>query len=125
MRISIHATIENEDGASPSHEIQVGEITRDPGVDPASCLGLFVLEAHPLLQRIQGVVLNEQADEFIRIAAGCLACGRRLGIKDTKSLVYRTAYGKALLRSRASTHDVAHAALCRAMGPRSPLWRTR
>ncbi len=67
MRISIHATIENEDGASPSHEIQVGEITRDLGVDPASGLGLFVREAHALLQRIQGVVLNEQADEFIRV----------------------------------------------------------
>ena len=38
-------------------------------------------------------------DEFVRVAAGCLACGRPLGIKDTKPLVYRTVYGKALLRS--------------------------
>ena len=45
------------------------------------------------------MVLNEQADEFVRVAAGCLACGRRLGIKDTKLLVYRTVYGKARLRS--------------------------
>ena len=42
MRISIHATIENDDGASPSPQIQVGEITRAPGDDPASGLGLFV-----------------------------------------------------------------------------------
>ena len=55
MRISIQATIENEDGASPSHEIQVGEITRDPGVEPACGLGLLVREAHALLQRIQGL----------------------------------------------------------------------
>jgi hypothetical protein len=98
MRVSIHATIENENGSS-SQAIQVGEITREAGVDPASGLGLFVREANALLQQIQSVVLNEQADEFIRVAAGCLACGRRLGIKDTKSLVYRTVYGKALLRS--------------------------
>jgi hypothetical protein len=45
------------------------------------------------------VVLNLQADEFIRVAAGCLACDRRLGIKDTKQLAYRTMYGKAILRS--------------------------
>lgn len=79
--------------------IHIGEVTRDAGVDPASGLGLFVREAQALLQQIQIVVLNEQADEFIRVAARCLACGKRLGIKDTKPLVYRTVYGKALLRS--------------------------
>ena len=79
--------------------IQIGGITREASVDPASGLGLFVREANALLQQIQTVVLNEQADEFIRVAAGCLACAQRLGINDTKSLVYRTAHGKALLRS--------------------------
>jgi hypothetical protein len=69
MRITIHATIENDGGLSPSHAIPVGEITRDPGVDPASGLGLFVRETNALLRQIQTVVLNEQEDEFIRIAA--------------------------------------------------------
>jgi IS5 family transposase len=62
-------------------------------------MGLFLREAHELLRQIQTLVLNEQAAEFARVAAGCLACGRRLGIKDTKPLVYRTAFGKAVLRS--------------------------
>ena len=79
--------------------MQIGEARRDAGVDPASGLGLFVREANALLRQIQSVVLNKQSDEFIRVAAGCLACGTRLGIKDTKSLVYRTVYGKAVLRS--------------------------
>ena len=61
-------------------------------------MGLFVREAHELLRQLRAVVLREQVDEFVRVAAGCLACGRRLGIKDTKPLVYRTAYGKAILR---------------------------
>ncbi len=85
MRITIHATIENAGAASAPQVVQIGEVTRDAGVDPASGLGLFVREANALLRQLQGVVLNEQADEFIRVAAGCLACGRRLGIKDTKS----------------------------------------
>lgn len=99
MRITIHATIENADASSAPQVVHIGEVTRDAGVDPASGLGLFVREANALLRQIQSVVLNEQADQFIRVAAGCLACGRHLGIKDTKSLVYRTVYGKTILRS--------------------------
>jgi hypothetical protein len=41
MRIFIHATIENENGSS-SQAIQVGEVTREAWLDPASGLGLFV-----------------------------------------------------------------------------------
>ena len=99
MRITLHATIENADNSSALQLVHIGEVRRDAGVDPASGLGLFVREANALLRQIQSVVMNEQADEFIRVAAGCLACGTRLGIKDTKSLVYRTVYGKAVLHS--------------------------
>ncbi len=125
MRITIHATIENADTSSAPQVVHIGEVTRDAGVDPASGLGLFVREANALLRQIQSVVLNEQADQFIRVAAGCLACGRHLGIKDTKSLVYRTVYGKTILRSPRFTPAAAPAALCRATVPPSLLWRTR
>ena len=124
MRISIQATIENPNGSSPSQVIHIGEVKREPGVDPASGLGLFVQEANALLQQIQTVVLNEQADEFVRVAAGCIACGRRLGIKDTKPLGYRTVYGKAACAAPAFTHAAAGAALCPATASRSRLWRT-
>ena len=81
MRITIHATI--EDASSAPQLVQIGEVTRDAGVDPASGLGLFVREANALLRQIQSVVLNEQADEFIRVAAACQACGTRFtGIKQ-------------------------------------------
>jgi hypothetical protein len=98
MRISIQACLESEGSSSPK-VITIGCVERNPGVDPASGMGLFVREAHELLRQLHAIVLREQADEFVRVAAGCLACGRRLGIKDTKPLVYRTAYGKAVLRS--------------------------
>lgn len=41
MRITIHATIENADDSSASEVVQIGEVTRDAGVDPASGLGRF------------------------------------------------------------------------------------
>ncbi len=62
MRISIQATIECADGSLPSQVIHIGEVKREPGVDPASGLGLFVREANALLREIQTVVLNEQAE---------------------------------------------------------------
>ena len=97
MRISIRTCVEGKD--SSPRVISIGCVERDAGVDPASGLGLFLRVAHELLRQIQTLVLNEQADEFVRVAAGCLACGRRLGVKDTKPLVYRPAFGKAVLRS--------------------------
>ncbi len=56
-------------------------------------------EAHELLQQLQTVVLYEQVGKFVDASARCLACGTRLGIKDTKRLVYRTTFGKTSLRS--------------------------
>ena len=61
MRSTTHATVENADG-SFAPQVEIGEVTRDAGEDPASGLGLFVREANALLRRIQSVVLNEQAD---------------------------------------------------------------
>ncbi|MGT2455327.1 ISKra4 family transposase [Cupriavidus basilensis] len=98
MRISIQACIEGE-GTQPSKVITVGVIERKADFAPASGLGLFLRETHELLQQLQTVVLNEQVDQFVGAAARCRACGTRLGIKDTKPLVYRTAFGKARLRS--------------------------
>src|SRR4029078_3583416 len=120
-----HATIESEDASLAPQVGQLGEVTRNAGGDPACGLALFVREAYALLRQIHSAVLTEQADEFIRVAAGCLACGRRLGIKDTKSLVYRAVYGKAVCAAHAFTLAAASAALCLATGPQFRLWRTR
>ena len=98
MRISIEARVEGEDSSS-AKVVTLGRVERDAGTDPSSGLGLFLHESHELLRQLQDLVITEQAEEFVRAAAGCLACGQRLGIKDTKSLVYRTAFGKARLRS--------------------------
>lgn len=98
MRISIQACIERA-GEQPSKVIEVAVIERNADVAPASGLGLFIRESQEILRQLQTVVLTEQVDQFIRITGRCQLCGGRLGIKDTKSLVYRTAFGKARLRS--------------------------
>ncbi|AAP85850.1 ISKra4 family transposase (plasmid) [Cupriavidus necator H16] len=98
MRISIQACIERA-GEQPSKVIEVAVIERNADVAPASGLGLFIRESQEILRQLQTVVLTEQVDQFIRITGRCQLCGGRLVIKDTKSLVYRTAFGKARLRS--------------------------
>lgn len=98
MRISIQACIERA-GEQPSKVIEVAVIERNADVASASGLGLFIRESQEILRQLQTVVLTEQVDQFIRITGRCQLCGGRLGIKDTKSLVYRTAFGKARLRS--------------------------
>jgi hypothetical protein len=98
MRFSIQACIQGE-GLEPSRVITVGVVDREDDFAPASGLGLFMREAHELLEKLQTVLLNGQVDKFVDASARCLACGTRLGIKDTKRLVYRTTFGKASLRS--------------------------
>jgi hypothetical protein len=71
----------------------------DAEAAPASGLGLFIGEAHQLLRQLQTVVLREQAARFMERVSRCWQCGSRLGIKDSKTIVYRTVYGKAHLDS--------------------------
>lgn len=98
MRISIRAHIET-DGDRSIEPVTVGVIERSGEGDPAAGLGLFLREGRELLKQIQAVGLDLQVDDFIGFAARCLACGKPLGIKDTKSLVYRTAFSKSSIRS--------------------------
>ncbi|MBV9892443.1 MAG: hypothetical protein JO090_16365 [Rhizobacter sp.] len=125
MRITIHATIENADGSAAPQVIEIGEVTRDAGVDPASGLGLFVREANALLRQIQMVVLNEQAGEFIRVAAGCLAWGRRWASRIRSPWFIGRCTARRSCAARAFTDAAAHAALCLDTAPPSRLWRTR
>lgn len=98
MRITIQAVVDREDGLSPA-TVALGTIERQPDCAPSSGLGLFVGESHDILQRLQGVMLQEQTVVFLKSAASCKGCGARLPTKTTRSLVYRTAFGKVKLDS--------------------------
>jgi hypothetical protein len=94
MRFAIQAVISEVDGRETRTE-DIGVLEYNADAAPASGLGLFIGEAHRLLRQLQTVVLREQAARFMERASRCRQCGSRLGVKDTKTIVYRTVYGKA------------------------------
>ena len=98
MRISVQAFIES-DGNEPTKPLILGVIERAADADPASGLGLFLSETQELLRQLQSVVLTHQVDQFVAEAARCRGCGESLGIKDNRTMVYRTTFGKATLRN--------------------------
>ena len=98
MRITIQAIVEGADGEAPRTET-IGTVERDADGAPTSGLGLFLRETHAMLGQLQAIVLREQASQFLDRAALCRQCGTRLATKDSKAVVYRTAFGKARLDS--------------------------
>ncbi len=54
---------------------------------------------HQTRSPLQALVLSEQVSQFLDRAALCRRCGVRLATKDSKVVVYRTAFGKARLDS--------------------------
>ena len=98
MRITIQALIESVKGGEPLTET-IGVVERDADGAPASGPGLFLRETHALLRQLQAIVLREQVAQFVERASRCRQCGGRLATKDSKTVVYRTAFGKARLDS--------------------------
>jgi hypothetical protein len=98
MRITIQALIEGVEESEP-HAETIGVVERDADGAPASGLGLFLRETHAVLRQLQAVVLREQIAQFVERASHCRRCGSRLATKDSKTVVYRTAFGKARLGS--------------------------
>jgi hypothetical protein len=74
-----------------------------------------------LLSQLLTVVLREQVARFMEHASRCRKCGSRLGVKDIKTIVYRTVYGKAHLDSprlfSACARCSSHATPARSFSP--------
>ena len=98
MRIIVQAVVQDDDGTTKLPSV-LAVIDRDRNSDPASGLGLFLREAHSLLKALQAVALGHQFDQFSRAVRRCRGCDRPLVRKDTKFLIYRTAFGKARIPS--------------------------
>jgi hypothetical protein len=98
MRITIHARVESAAGAAP-REVEIGAIERADDADPASGLGLLLREGHVVLAALQKVILDEQVGRLLERAARCSHCQQELPRKDSKGIVYRTAFGKVRLSS--------------------------
>ena len=98
MRIVVEVRIEDANQPNPA-PVKIGVIERSDDGAPSSGLGLFLRETKDLLQQLQAVVAQEQVARFVAAASKCRACQATLGTKDTKRLVYRTAFGVAQLVS--------------------------
>ena len=110
MRITIQEVVDRQDGLAPE-TFALGAVRREPDCDPSSGLGLFIRETHDMLLRLQSVVLKEQTALFLKSAVRCQGCGERLATKTTRSLVYRTAFGKVKLDSPQLYCRCAHCAV--------------
>jgi hypothetical protein len=62
-------------------------------------LGLTLAEAKVLLLAVQRQVLERQIAAFLALRTLCQTCGRARGIKDRKTIVFRTLFGKLELAS--------------------------
>jgi hypothetical protein len=62
-------------------------------------LGLSLAEAKALLLELQRQVLSRQIAAFLAARVACPTCGRARGIKDQKTIAFRTVFGKLALAS--------------------------
>jgi hypothetical protein len=62
-------------------------------------LGLTLNEAKALLLAVQRQILDTQIAAFLASRTSCQTCGRTRGIKDRKTIVFRTLFGKLELAS--------------------------
>jgi hypothetical protein len=62
-------------------------------------LGLTLAEAKALLVEVQRQVLSRQIAAFVASRTPCPTCGRSRGIKDRKTIVFGTLFGKLELMS--------------------------
>jgi hypothetical protein len=62
-------------------------------------LGLSLAEAKMLLLEVQRQLLTRQTAAFLAARVACPSCGRARGVKDHKTIVFRTPFGKLELAS--------------------------
>ena len=97
MRIVIQAGIEQASGRRDT--VELGVVERAADAAPSSGLGLLLAESRQLLAALQKVVIAEQTKEVVTAMSRCGGCRKALAVKDTGTIVYRTAFGRASLAS--------------------------
>ena len=95
LRFNVQLVMIAEDGEETAHEL----IVLDKEHERIEQLGLSLAEAKLLLRELQQQVLERQIAAFLGCRVVCPACGRARGIKDRKSLWFRTLFGKLALAS--------------------------
>jgi len=61
-------------------------------------IGLTMNEAKSVLSGLQTHLVEQQIDAYVRAHSSCTMCHRQLGIKDLRTIRYRTLFGKLSLK---------------------------
>lgn len=91
MKVRVQVVIEGTEGELPS-SVEVAIIERDALTQEA--LGLTVAEAKHLLSGVQKAMVTEQAKTYVSQRQCCEQCGQKQWVKDHRSIVVRTVFGK-------------------------------
>src|ERR671933_1977794 len=100
LRFKVQLVMIAEDGEETAHEL----VVLDKEHERIEQLGLSLAEAKLLLRELQQQVLERQIAALLGRRVACPACGRARGIKDRKSLRFRTLFGKLALTSPRLRH---------------------
>jgi nucleotidyltransferase/DNA polymerase involved in DNA repair len=116
VQVVIEADEDDANGDPQSRVVhEVAGIERgDLSVDT---LGLQLAEAKDLLQRVQKVLIEEQARRCLAERIACPQCHRPRGHKDSKTIVMRTLFGTVRLSSPRWYHCSCQAQPTRTFSP--------
>jgi hypothetical protein len=95
MKIRIQVIVEQGDDQHIQLAEEVACFSRE-NLLPAT-LGLQLAEGKDILAEIQRVIATQQVAAFIKEARPCSHCQKLRGLKDAKTLVMRTVFGKLTL----------------------------
>lgn len=112
MRCKVQVVMETDSGESV-HEI--ARFDREAG--GLESIGLTLAEAKTLLAEIQGVVVQQQAAEYLKRHQHCPACGKVLLHKGSHALTFRTLFGNLTLPSPRLFHCVCQPHETRTFSP--------
>lgn len=97
MRFTITLTAATDD--RPTSGISIAVIERDDDTLTIDDLGLRIAESKRLLAALQLAVVQTQALDWCRRQRACPCCGSARQIKDHRSIMVRTPFGKIAVPS--------------------------
>src|ERR687884_1763256 len=96
LRFKLQLVVVTHDG----EQVSVDElVVLDKDHERPEQLGLTLAEAKALLLELQRQVLSRQVAAFLASRTPCPNCGRARGLKDHKTILFRTLFGKLELAS--------------------------
>lgn len=122
MKLKIQVVIESDNGDS---EI-IQEITQiERGILQPENLGLSLVEAKTLLNKVQRTLVQQQVTEYEKQHDSCQHCENKLLRKDKRIVVYRTLFGKLKLQCNRLFHCTCREQSTRTFKPLGKLLKER